>query len=523
MGPPIDWAQLAPQLSYQMAYAEYLLRYGQWWWGQHATHVLGGLAATVATAGLALTWRAMRSRRRRDTWGSARWATRDEIEAAGLCDPGPGIILGRCGPWYARRTLCSADDTHAVVFGPTRSWKTWSLIIPSILNWHGSAVILDIKGELRHWTSGYRQRLGPVYTYHPMGPGSHRINPMALIREETETADAQRLADQLTRDPDARPDQKAEYWRDQVADWLVTIFRYARRHAPFPNTLAGVLGFLRESADRLAALERMIGCDDADVRDGARRLIGMRTTRGRLDEIWDGAIRVLALWRDPHVAASTDALDIPMASIQHGAYPMTIYLQVTAEDLRGRLRLLFRLVLDVLAARLTDRPTQDYQQPLLLVLDEVAALGYMAAVEDICSLAAGFGVRVICAFQSLNQLWAAYGRNTAILDNCAIRLIYAPGNQETAESLSALIGEATVEEVTRRRSGDRLAVMYDASGVQVSSHRRRLMTADELMDMPRHQEVLRVTNTAYGLKPVLLDKIPPYDREFRSKLLPEAA
>ena len=394
------------------------------------------------------------------------------------------------------------------------------MVIPSIVNWSGSVIALDIKGELHKWTSGYRALLGPVYRFNPLLPHAHRIDPLGQIREASETADAQRLARALTADPDAKPDQKAEFWRDQVADWLVTMFRYARRQHVFMNNLGGVLGYLRGSTDRVSRLREMAQCADADVQEGAHRLLAMRTTRGRIDEIWDGAIRVLALWRDPSIALATSAMDIPVEAIQQGPHPLTVYLQVTAEDLGDRLRTLFRVILDQLVGRLMERDTEAYLHPLLIVLDEVASLGYMKVVEDLCKLAAGYGIRVLLAFQSLNQLWASYTRHTGILDNCPIRVIYAPGNQETASSLSDMLGDSTVAAVTHRRSGHRLAMVYDDAGIQVGAHQRPLMTAGELMDLPKGREVIRITNTEEGLKPIFAYKLAYQDREFRSKLLP---
>jgi type IV secretion system protein VirD4 len=520
---PIIWPPIMHDALYWTRYAEYVARYGYWWAQQHQTELIaGGIAGVTGLVGLGVGWHRLTTPRLRDGWGSARWATTSQIEHAGLFHRGPGIILGRHGPWYRRRTLCSADDMHAAVFGPTGSLKTWGLVIPTILNWAGSILCLDIKGVLHKWTSGYRSLLGPVYRFNPLRQG-HRIDPLAMNRATSEMADDQRLAGALTADPDAKPDQRAEYWRDQVTDWLITVFRYARRQSAFMNTLAGVLGFLRRSADRGARLTEMCQCPDAEVQDGAQRLLSMRTTRGRIDEIWDGAIRVLSLWRDPYVADATSRLDIPFDQLQQGASPSTVYLQVTDDDLRTRFRSLFRVILELIVARLMERDPHAYIHDLLIVLDEVASLGFMAIIESLCRLAREYGIRLVLAYQSLNQLWQAHGHNTAIMDNCPIRVIYAPGNQETAESLSAMLGDSTVEDVSYRRSGDRLAVMYGDAGVQLSSHRRPLMTAGELMDMPKTRGVLRVTNTEYGLKPIDIYKLQYKDPEFRGKLLPEVA
>jgi type IV secretion system protein VirD4 len=519
---PIQWPPIFYDAAYYLSYGEYLARYGYWWAQQHQTSLIaGGALGAAGLIGLGVA--AVRGRRSdSDTWGSARWAEEGEIERAGLFAQGSGIILGRYGAWWHQRLLCSADDTHVAVFGPTGQLKTWSLIIPTLLNWMGSVIVLDIKGELHQLTSGFRSMLGPVYRFNPSGAGGIGLNPLGFIRADQEIADAQRLAEATTSDPDASADSKSEYWRDQVADWLVTLFMYARRSDGFAQHLAGILGFLRQTSNRKQMLQTMSTCADPEVQAGARRLLGI-TAPGRLDEIWDGAIRVLSLWRDPQVAKATETLDVSMERFQQEAYPQTLYLQVTAEDLSGRLRSLFRMIVDQLISRLIARQVGAYVQSLLIVLDEVSSLGYMAIVERLCALLRGYGIRVVLAFHSVNDVWAKYTHNSRILDNCQIKLVYEPSNSETAKSMVSLFGDATVQEVTTRKHGARFALMYDGAGTQTISHRRDLVTAGELMELGKYRELIRVNGTEYGLKPIQAMKLRYRDRAIRDKLLPEVA
>src|ERR1700733_6758791 len=134
-----------------------------WWWyafDAYAPDVFvegatiaasGGLLAVVAAVGMSL-WRA-REARTAATFGSARWATRQEIRAAGLTAP-DGVVLGRLGRDYLRHD----GPEHVLCFAPTRSGQGVGLVVPTLLTWPGSAIVHDIKGENWLLTAGFRAR-----------------------------------------------------------------------------------------------------------------------------------------------------------------------------------------------------------------------------------------------------------------------------------------------------------------------------------------------------------------------------
>src|SRR3546814_16354122 len=76
-------------------------------------------------------WRA-RELKNAQTYGSARWATRREVSAAGLLGLN-GVMLGRLGPDYLRHD----GPEHVLCFAPTRSGKGVGLVVPTLLTWPG--------------------------------------------------------------------------------------------------------------------------------------------------------------------------------------------------------------------------------------------------------------------------------------------------------------------------------------------------------------------------------------------------
>ena len=146
--------------------------------------------------------------------GSARWATRADIEAAGLLakkgvDVAKGVYVGA---WVDARKdthyLRHNGPEHVLCYAPTRSGKGVGLVVPTLLSWPHSAVVLDLKGELWELTAGWRKANAGnrVLRFDPANPiASVKFNPLAEIRLGTahEVGDVQNLATLIV-DPDGK-------------------------------------------------------------------------------------------------------------------------------------------------------------------------------------------------------------------------------------------------------------------------------------------------------------------------------
>jgi type IV secretion system protein VirD4 len=58
---------------------------------------------------------------------------------------------------------------HLITVAPTRSGKGRDVIIPALLDWPYSAIVIDPKGELACVTSARRRRFGKVIYLDPYG------------------------------------------------------------------------------------------------------------------------------------------------------------------------------------------------------------------------------------------------------------------------------------------------------------------------------------------------------------------
>ena len=483
-----------------------------------AVAALGGIAgAAVAVGGAA---RRASHKATITTYGSARWADGNDVRDAGLLVD-TGLILGLWGSQYLRHD----GPEHVIAVAPTRSGKGVGLVVPTLLTWGHSAVIHDIKGENWRLTAGWRSRFSHCLVFDPTNPLSARFNPLLEVRRgEMEVRDVQNIADILV-DPEGAREQR-DHWEKTAHALLVGTILHVL-YAEKEKTLARVATFL---ADPARSIQRTLwimlttnhlGTDTTPVvhpvvASVARELLNK--TDNERSGVVSTAMSLLGLYRDPIVAATTSASDWSIADLMQAARPVSLYLVVPPSDI-SRTRPLVRLILNQIGRRLTETlPTSAAsERRLLLMLDEFPALGRLDFFESSLAFLAGYGVRAFLVAQSLHQIDKAYGPNHAILDNCHVRIAFAPNDERTARRLSDALGTATELRAQKNLSGRRLSAWLSHVTVSEQETARPLLTPGEILQLPANDALVLVS----GLAPIRAQKLQYYtDRNFLARCLP---
>jgi len=543
-----QWA--AAQLAYQPELgAPWFIAFGQriyhpwsifpWWFSfdAYAPVIFDEAGAIAATGGfvgcgaaiLGSLWRARQSRHV-TTYGSARWATRKDMVAAGLLDE-RGIAIGRVGAEDLRHD----GPEHVMAFAPTRSGKGVGLVVPTLLSWTGSTVVHDIKGENWQLTAGWRARFSHCLLFNPTDARSARYNPLLEVRRgANEVRDVQNIADILV-DPEGALERR-NHWEKTSHSLLVGAILHVL-YAEEEKTLARVATFLSDPQRSFAAtLRRMmttnhLGTSEMPlvhpvVASAARELLNK--SENERSGVLSTAMSFLGLYRDPTVAAVTAASDWRIADLVEAAHPVSLYLVVPPSDI-SRTKPLIRLILNQIGRRLTEElpdaahdrspvsKSRGARHRLLMMLDEFPALGRLDFFETSLAFLAGYGVRAFLIAQSLNQIEKAYGEHNAILDNCHVRIAFATNDERTAKRISDALGTATEQRAMRNYAGHRLAPWLAHVMVSRQETARALMTPGEVMQLaPTHELVL-----ISGHPPIRAKKLRYYeDRRFTSRVLP---
>lgn len=439
-----------------------------------------------------------------------KWASEAALKEAGLLE-GHGMVLGRQGQRYV--TL--ARPGHALVIGGTRSGKTSGVIIPTLLNWTGSVLVFDPKGELWETTSGWRAGFSHCLRFDPASPSSTHYNPLLAVRPGLhEVGDVQKLVDILSNPGKLDRADSNPFWRDMARQWLTAVILHVLYSKP-----AKTIDRMRAVAlDFSATLEAM---QTTPHRDGQPHPECARVAKsmGAMDEKTRSNIRStaeswLTLWADQLVANATSSSDFEMSDLMCHERPVSLYLSSPLSE-QSRLESMVRIMLRQMAATLTADLTHDLKgrrkrHDLLLCLEEFPQLGRLKFMEQLLAAGAGYGIRALMAAQSTNQLIEAYGRDHSILSNLEAFLTIPSVDTNENERIAEMIGKS----LEYRASYNRKAGSFEGS-TNWSEQIRRVMETDEI----RTVASTKIFMFTRALRPALLDRAHDDDSAIRAHKL----
>ena len=484
-------------------------------WGQeHPQTVLVGCGVVPLVAGLTGLVRRYRQEAS-DVLGSARWATPREIRDAKLMAL-HGVVVGR----GERQVLCDDSERHILLCAPTGAGKGRGVIIPTLLTWGESALILDPKdGENLQVTGPWRSHYGRVEAFTPCRQPHTCLNVLDTIRLGTpkEFADAQLIAQSLVAPAEfAYESATSLHFRELAALLLTAAILHVCYTSP-RTSLAGVWVFLTQQYSRLADALKAMRATAHHQESVHQAVAGLTaaitniTGDRELGSVWSTAIRPLVLYSDPLVAASTDTSTLRLEDLQYGQTPVSLYLVAPSPVAVKRLHQLYRVILDVAMARLMDHPVGTHRFRLLLCADELPWHGYTKAIDEGIAVMRGYGIKALLVVQDLPSFERVYGADTAIWGNTDVKIFRRPVNDLTAKRLSDnLMGRGTVgHPVESRQAG-----LLGRRSVSFQHVARPLLTTDEVMALDPDVEILRVS----GVRPIRCTAVDYLkDWEFRGR------
>ena len=477
-----------------------------------------GLPAAAVFALLVLVLRP----RERSIHGDARFAGIGDLARQGLFGhEGNGIVVGKAGG----RILRLGGQQFAVLAAPTRSGKGVGVVVPNLLDYTESVVVLDIKQENFALTSGWRAAQGhAVYLFNPFAEDrrTHRWNPLTYVSADPafRVSDLMSIAAMLC--PDGTDEQK--FWVSQSRNAFLAFALYLFECRD--DALA--TGFPALDTPTLGAVYRLSSGDGGDLRAwitglaqqpflGPQARTAFATLLSQADETFASIIgslkEPLNAWVNPVLDAATSADDFRLDDVRRRR--MTIYVGIQPHKLAEA-----RLILTLFFSQLINANTRELPQAnpqlrhqCLLLMDEFTSIGRIDILASAIGYIAGYNLRLLPVIQSMAQLDATYGKDVArtLLTNHALQIVYAPREQQDANDYSEMLGYTTVkrENLTRGRELSR----------SESVERRALMLPQELKAMGSDKEVILCEGLAH---PALCDKIRYYrERRYRARLLPK--
>ncbi|MBE6385483.1 MAG: hypothetical protein E7048_07450 [Lentisphaerae bacterium] len=451
-----------------------------------------------------------------------------------------------------------AGDGHILTVAPTRSGKGVGLVIPNLLHYPGSVLVIDPKGENYAVTHKFREKvlgqkivcLDPFHIVLDKNEESDSINPFdgivdysqpksTYIQQNPELLDeANMIADSLIM---RSPEEKDPHWNDKCRTLLkglilAVICGYGRPIDSY-NPAKGQRRHLSEVRYLLTL----------GVKDFSTLLVDMEFDKKAAGGLLSRAsLEIQSMGKEEQknvisfALKHTEFLDTPLVEQclgeedlrYRGSYNLrdlktqggvSIYMILPPHYLTRYVRL-FRLWITMAMAAMTrtaQKPADGC--PVLFMLDEMAQLGTMEMMRQAVSLLAGYGMSVWMIWQDLSQLKALYEHDwPSFIANAKIQQFFGINDHETAKYISEMLGTATIgiqtsSEGSGRGSQDWKLLSGNHStnqSVSYSEKERNLLSPDEVRRLNREAMLMFVQ----GIPPILAERISYFkDSLFNSK------
>ncbi|HJT30069.1 MAG TPA: type IV secretory system conjugative DNA transfer family protein [Pyrinomonadaceae bacterium] len=407
----------------------------------------------------------------------------------------------------------SRDDRHMLTIGGTRGGKGTAAIIPNLLLWKGSALVIDPKGTNAEVTAKRRQDMGQqIYVIDPFevlgaefyqslnkkGPDAFNplkgldINSLTIREDLGVVADALVVSDTVHRDP---------HWDDGARTISSGLMAHLLSDAEYQNqrsltTLRDLLALQPEDLDRLWASMSLNREAGEWARDAATRIIrGIHT-----DEIqnilsnvdkhteWLGSKGIRnVLTKAPEEPENSKSI---FAKLKEE--PTTIYLVVPPRFLDIHRRFL-RLVINLALNEMSRSEKQGHK--VLMMLDEFQQLGKMPEIVKAYRLLAGYNFTLWIFAQDWAGMTELYGNeaNTFLSNSRAIQ-VFSLNDAVSLELISRQIG-------MRSKNGG-----LGVSVPQTAALRMPDEVSKEIARQGGKQYLLRA-----GAAPLVLEKVMYYE------------
>jgi len=448
-----------------------------------------------------------------------------------------------------------ADDRHLMTIAGSRAGKGRSCIIPNLLHYTGSVLVVDPKGENANLTALRRSKIGQtVRVLDPFGrtaehcaPFKASFNPLSILKRGSPTLidDAALIADALVipgGSSDTHWDDTARSFIEGLILHVATAPQFSgERHLVKVYELAmfgEYYDFADPDDDEIDAKDDPEVSEDEDPQgpkgpsmsglglamahnpaaDGAVMAAGLelfQKDKREFSAVISTARRHLSFLRSKTMQECLKCSDFELTDLQTDA--TSIYLCLPAARLstnRRWLRLFINLAMEAFERAFTKR-RQD-APPVLVIMDEFPILGHMRQIEDAAGQIAGYGVKLWPIIQDLSQLKALYkDRWETFLGNAGVIQCFGNNEQTTTDWISKRLGKTSFQ-VVRTSELSTSQRNQGGSGESWQTEVHDLLTGDEVA---RHfsRESMRQIIIRSGQPPIALSRVNWDEDEFFSE------
>lgn len=466
---------------------------------QSALIITGSVTAALVLVGLAGVHRG-----RLNQYDDAHFQTKREMKRNKMVGrlENNGFIFAKLGsPKSDAPFIMAPPDRfpHAMMIAPTGRGKGVGFVIPNLLHFSGSALILDVKGENFAKTSIHRKHglKSAIWYFSPFDEekGSHRFNPLARISALT-SADSQFTALNTMADLFLIPEgESAQSFFNAGKRLFIASCLYAIEQGR--PTLGYAAEIMAGGGNKVRSFTTI--AETTQIPIVSRTFLEMsdvnEKTLGSYVSIIQGS--GLGLWNDPAVDRVTSASDFDFGTFRREA--QSLYVVVQPEHLKTLAPLVRLLFADAIASLQRKEPGPDEPHAVMFLMDEFDQLGRQPLVLSSIKTIRSFGGRFFIISQTIPGIDDIYGETgrRSLQGGAGVQIYMTPQDDRTADVLSNALGRVTVTAISESQS--RVQGMKDSANVSRRSEERPLISANELLRFPLDQ-VLVLTEGQYPIR-----------------------
>jgi len=429
--------------------------------------------------------------------GSARFAGLLEEWCVLFKNQKNGLFMGRSlyNPFL---NIGLEDDRHMLTIAGSRAGKGATVIIPNLLLWEGSALVIDPKGTNAAVTAKRRKAMGHnVYLIDPFKVINHRdtasFNPLEMLDINSPTIREQIniIAEALVV-PD--PNQKEKHWDDGaktvIAGLIAQLVSSGAIAKPTLPMLRDLISAMPDAQTDLWAAMSINNKAGRLAKDAAHRIIN-GIGNSEISGILSNADKHTEWLSSPAMEKTLSSSSFKFSDLKEK--PTTIYLIIPPQYLETHNRFL-RLFINLAISQMSIGGKS--KVPVLLLMDEFLALGKMEEVEKAFGLMAGYNLILWPFVQDLGRLKNLYGSgvNTFIANSRAIQ-VFGVADEETKTFVSNYVGERYLAETIRGSRRTEVVKLRDTSEV-----------AKDIERDSNRQYILRA-----GKAPLVIERVKYFD------------
>jgi len=439
------------------------------------------------------------------THGTANWMTVPEAKKVLGIGTNKGLILGKIGNKVVTLPPDTFLNKNVAIFGSPGSMKSRAYIRTNILQLakeSQSMVITDPKGEIFRDMSEFLKNRGyTVKVFNLVNMKySDRWNPIETIQDDI---DAQLFVEVIISNTKVASTKAGDpFWDRAEQNLLKALALYVAMEYPeHERNLASVYSLLASAEPKAvdSVFKTLPNSHPAkmpyniyaqaneQVRTGV--IIGLGT---RLQVFQNKLVQKIT---------ETSDIDLELPGKQKCAYfCISSDTDSTFDFLAG----LFFSFLFIKLTRYADMNGGSLNPNVYFLLDEFPNIGAIPDFTKKISTMRSRGIHSSVVFQNISQLKNRYPNDAwqEIIGNCDTRLFLGCTDVATAQFVSDLLGQATVEARAHRKHAG-FEGIFDFGDISISAQKRPLLTPDEILRL-EHRNAIVILR---GQKPLLVEKM----------------